>query len=287
MSYRPRTLAIHAGQPNDERTGAVTVPIYQTSTFEQSAPGVDKGYSYARTAHPTRDSLDYALLLLEAGGEERAARALKIIERVIALQEKDSDSKWYGIWGYYLEEPAPKMAPADWNWADFNGSLLLLIENRHGAKLPTALRKSVSESIRHAAYSVRRRNVAMTYTNIAVQGTFVTLAAAEVRGDKDLLAYARERLTRFARTVDETGSFNEYNSPTYTIVALEELARLKEHARTPEALPLIDEAYEEAQLLSYALKHRDRDAFPPCVSLNFEDERHRELHLRDAALVLQ
>ncbi|HEU5162061.1 MAG TPA: PLP-dependent aspartate aminotransferase family protein [Thermoanaerobaculia bacterium] len=74
MSYRPRTLAIHAGQPNDERTGAVTVPIYQTSTFEQSAPGVDKGYSYARTAHPTREALERCIAELE-GSEHGLAYA--------------------------------------------------------------------------------------------------------------------------------------------------------------------------------------------------------------------
>ncbi len=65
MSYRARTIAIHAGQPNDPRTGAVTVPIYQTSTFEQSSPGVDKGYSYARTAHPTREALERCIAALE------------------------------------------------------------------------------------------------------------------------------------------------------------------------------------------------------------------------------
>ena len=45
-TYRTRTRAIHAGQPNDETTGAVSFPIYQTSTFAQSEPGVDKGYLF-------------------------------------------------------------------------------------------------------------------------------------------------------------------------------------------------------------------------------------------------
>ena len=74
MSFKPRTLAIHAGQPNDERTGAVTVPIYQTSTFEQSSPGIDKGYSYARTAHPTREALERCIAELE-GSEHGLAYA--------------------------------------------------------------------------------------------------------------------------------------------------------------------------------------------------------------------
>src|SRR5438128_4241708 len=68
MSYRFDTLAIHAGQANDEATGAVTVPIYQTSTFEQLEPGVSRGYDYSRTAHPTRRALEENLAALEGPG---------------------------------------------------------------------------------------------------------------------------------------------------------------------------------------------------------------------------
>ena len=64
-SLRPRTLAIHSGQPNDPVTGAVTFPIYQTSTFGQLEPGVHKGFSYARTDHPTRRALEENLAALE------------------------------------------------------------------------------------------------------------------------------------------------------------------------------------------------------------------------------
>src|SRR5207244_11886735 len=65
MSYRFDTLAIHAGQANDEATGAVTVPVYQTSTFQQLEPGVSRGYDYSRTGHPTRHALEENLAELE------------------------------------------------------------------------------------------------------------------------------------------------------------------------------------------------------------------------------
>ena len=65
MSYRFDTLAIHAGQPDDPTTGAVTTPIYQTSTFRQSEPGVHRGFCYARTDHPTRRALEECLASLE------------------------------------------------------------------------------------------------------------------------------------------------------------------------------------------------------------------------------
>jgi cystathionine beta-lyase/cystathionine gamma-synthase len=59
------TLAIHAGQPPDPATGAVMVPIYQTSTYVQQGVGEHKGYDYARTANPTRSALETCLAALE------------------------------------------------------------------------------------------------------------------------------------------------------------------------------------------------------------------------------
>jgi cystathionine gamma-synthase len=62
------TLAIHAGQAPDERTGAVVPPIYQTSTYAQDAVGSPRsGYEYARSGNPTRDALQDCLAALEGG----------------------------------------------------------------------------------------------------------------------------------------------------------------------------------------------------------------------------
>jgi prepilin-type processing-associated H-X9-DG protein len=58
------TLAVHAGDREDE-TGAVTVPIYQVSTFRQKKPGIEGEYVYARTGNPTRTALETALASLE------------------------------------------------------------------------------------------------------------------------------------------------------------------------------------------------------------------------------
>jgi cystathionine beta-lyase/cystathionine gamma-synthase len=60
------TRAIHAGQGPDPTTGAVTVPIYQTSTYVQDAVGEHKGYDYSRVANPTRSALQECLASLES-----------------------------------------------------------------------------------------------------------------------------------------------------------------------------------------------------------------------------
>ncbi|MEA2206834.1 MAG: hypothetical protein QOE77_3610 [Blastocatellia bacterium] len=59
------TTAIHAGQEPDSATGAVTVPIYQTSTYAQDGLGRNKGFEYARTSNPTRLALERNLAALE------------------------------------------------------------------------------------------------------------------------------------------------------------------------------------------------------------------------------
>lgn len=61
------TKLIHGGISGDERTGSVNVPIYQTSTFKQTVPGVHKGYEYSRTGNPTREALEALIAELESG----------------------------------------------------------------------------------------------------------------------------------------------------------------------------------------------------------------------------
>jgi cystathionine gamma-lyase len=65
-ALRFATRAIHVGQEPEPATGAITTPIYQTSTFAQSEPGVHQGYDYSRTDNPTRTALQKALASLEA-----------------------------------------------------------------------------------------------------------------------------------------------------------------------------------------------------------------------------
>lgn len=61
------TKFIHAGMEPDPSTGAIMTPIYQTSTYVQEAPGVNKGFEYARSQNPTRKALEEALAQIENG----------------------------------------------------------------------------------------------------------------------------------------------------------------------------------------------------------------------------
>ncbi len=86
--HRFETTAIHAGYAPDAQTGAVMPPIYASSTFEQDAPGEDRGYEYARTNNPTREALEGNLAALEGGDHARAfASGMAAINTVLNCLE--------------------------------------------------------------------------------------------------------------------------------------------------------------------------------------------------------
>lgn len=85
------TRAIHDGQHADPSTGAVMTPIYATSTYKQSAPGVHQGYEYSRTQNPTREAYEQCLASLESGKRGYAfASGMAAINTVIDLLDAGS-----------------------------------------------------------------------------------------------------------------------------------------------------------------------------------------------------
>ncbi len=125
--YHIETLAIHAGQKPDPATGAVMTPIYQTSTYVQSAVGEHKGYEYSRTGNPTRSALEECLAALEGGAHGLAfSSGMAAIDTVLKLVAPgqhvlagndvyggtfrlfDRQYKKYGIEFSYVESTDPK-----------------------------------------------------------------------------------------------------------------------------------------------------------------------------------
>lgn len=200
-------------------------------------------------AHRIRDSLAYVLALWElhrAGdvrvdGEARISRAARVLDAVLALQDTDPASSTYGLWAYWAEEPLSEMVPPDWNWADFLGEFLALILLRHGDELDPALRDRARAALGHAAASIIRRDVDLDYTNIAVKGAFVTLAAGDIRGDARIREYGRTRLHRLHASLIATRSFAEYNSPTYWHVVMAAFTGIRQYIADPELTVLAED----------------------------------------------
>lgn len=85
------TQLIHS-IPVDEQTGAIAVPIYQTSTFVQEAPGVNKGFDYSRTSNPTRQALENIVAQLEGGTTGIAfSSGLAAIDAVLKLLQSGDE----------------------------------------------------------------------------------------------------------------------------------------------------------------------------------------------------
>jgi len=201
---------------------------------EFNGPGYHTNIPDGTWAHSTRASIDYAVQLLKAGIPELEPRALDIISKIVSLQDTNPYSPTYGIWSWLYEEPVDEMSPPDFNWADFIGAALSHVAVEYGDKLPKELYDAVAASLGHAAWSIFRRNVQPSYTNIAIMGVVVTAVAGELLSENRLLDYARVRLQTFMDYTLEQGGLNEYNSPTYTIVALHEVERILQLVDDPE-----------------------------------------------------
>jgi len=196
--------------------------------------------------HPTRESVGYAAALLDTSDDALRWRAIKILQQVLPLQDQQENSRTYGIFPKYLEEKPFKIVQPDPNWCDFLATRLLqiILYNRH--QLPSEIIIRIDTAILHAAYAIQRRNVPLDYTNIAIMGIYVTLTAAQVYKIPDLYKYALTRLRDFHDYTLDQGGFSEYNSPTYTTIALKVLGRLRLHIENAEAKPFINNLYRLA-----------------------------------------
>jgi hypothetical protein len=197
------------------------------------------------TLHQVRSSFNYAVNLLDYGTKEYEQRAFDVLEKTISLQDTDPLSPSCGVWPYYEEEPlATKKSPIDYNWADFNAVSLLDVYMYHKDRLPKDLLKKVEDALILAAKAVQKRNCQPSYTNIAIMGTYVTYLTSNLFDLTEMQEYAKERLKTFYNYTIVKGGFTEYNSPTYSIVAIDELGRMKRNIVEPEAKKMIDKLYE-------------------------------------------
>ncbi|MFD1957728.1 hypothetical protein ACFSL6_27025 [Paenibacillus thailandensis] len=192
-------------------------------------------------AHCIYSSAAYALDLLESGRQDRAERAIGIVRTLLPLQDAKEDSPTFGVWPYFWEEPLARMKEPDWNYADFVGKKLVLMLKRHGERMDGELKRELAAAIERACRAIVKRDVGPSYTNIAVMGAFVTLAGGETIGRETYVEYGRNRLQRLYDFTLRLGTFVEFNSPTYTPIAIEELDHICRESSDPEANRLAGE----------------------------------------------
>ncbi len=205
------------------------------------SPGYHTRIPNGVRVHQTRSSIYYALLLLAEGEMKYRSRAEAVIRRVLSSQVTDPCDPAFGIWPWLDEEPVSRMAPPDWNWADFIGAGLCHILREYRDRITPKLAGEIEMSLRRAAWSIFRRNVQPNYTNIAIMGAAVTGVAGELLAEPLLLEYARRRLRKIIDDTHEVGGLTEYNSPNYTFIALFETERILQLSTDPELTATAEE----------------------------------------------
>lgn len=123
--HRLGTRAIHAGQSPDPSTGAIMTPIYATSTYVQSSPGVHQGYEYSRTQNPTRMAYERCIADLEGGSRGYAfASGLAAASTVLDLLDSGSHviamNDLYGGTYRLFERVRRRSAGLDFTFLDLN-----------------------------------------------------------------------------------------------------------------------------------------------------------------------
>ncbi|MGV8940675.1 MAG: trans-sulfuration enzyme family protein, partial [Lysobacter sp.] len=121
------TLAIHAGQSPDPSTGAVMTPIYATSTYVQSSPGVHQGFEYSRSHNPTRFAYERCVAALESGTRGFAfASGLAATSTILEMLDTGShviamDDVYGGTYRLF-ERVRRRSAGLDFSWVDLSNA---------------------------------------------------------------------------------------------------------------------------------------------------------------------
>ncbi len=199
------------------------------------------------TYHRVGNTFSYARMLLNTQEDKYIDRACKAILASIALQDVNPKSKTYGLWPYFKEEPlATKRTPPDFNMADFFSVTLLDIYMGHKQRLPDSVVSKIVASLKLASRCIQKRDQGPSYTNIAIMGTYVTYMVSHLFNMPDMQDYAAKRLKIFYDYTIEKQGFTEFNSPTYTLTALDEISRMKQHIVEPDAKAMVDKINDVA-----------------------------------------
>ncbi len=216
---RAKKLA-HDFKKYDEKVGLLGGEIdFRKNGYHSKAHGY---------LHFLRDSIDFAGAALLCGADEYEEYAKRMLDIICDCQDKDPQSETFGLWSYIYEEPLDKMIAPDYNWADFFGKWLVAILKKCPEKLGNDLYQKVKIAAKNAAYCSVKRNVGPDYTNIAIMSSLQMICAGEILDDQKLFDHGKSKLKTLLGYTEYNTAFSEYNSSTYTIVAIEEIAKMLE-----------------------------------------------------------
>jgi hypothetical protein len=192
-----------------------------------------------RGTHGVRGSIWYAAGLMQRDNPGDRARALHVIDAVLAQQIRQPGAPWDGTFRRTAEDTAPPPGAKMWtdydpNWREFIGTTLALLLTNFADQIPAPQREQMLLTIECAVNGeLNQKRLLPTYTNIALMHAFLWgYAGQQLKRDewvRGAAAWTETVATRF--NLNE--SFDEFNSPTYYGVDLYGLALLRRYGATP------------------------------------------------------
>lgn len=180
--------------------------------------------------HPTRDAATFASRLLANGAPADIAVAENVLNALIACQETREGDPHYGNFWWYREDEMVE----DLNAVEFVLSTLIPMMIEHGDRLSPDMQKRVKASIRLGLEEIERLNVLVAYTNIAAKDITNTCLGGELLNDPKIAARGYKKMVEWMAFTDQFGTPFEFNSPTYTKVAINAMEHLIKHVQHPD-----------------------------------------------------
>ncbi|WP_126602885.1 hypothetical protein [Dictyobacter aurantiacus] len=170
--------------------------------------------------HHVRETIWYALGLLQRRAASDHERALQAIQTVLSYQFDEPGKPYDGTWYRLSEEPHPGEDAKVWrdydpNWREFIGSTLAIILLEHEADLPGNLVAGIEQALRRAIRGALERRLPASYTNIALMHAFLLDCTGRRFGDPDWQSRGEAYAHEIYQLFEPNHAFAEFNAPTY------------------------------------------------------------------------
>jgi hypothetical protein len=190
-----------------------------------------------RSVHVVPPSAWYALGLLLRDGPEDRARAEATLDALLRLQIDEPGTAWHGSFDRFPEWPRPTgdavaFEDYDPNWRQFLGTAFALVLDEAEDRLDPALASRLEQSILLAVDGEPERRVKSSYTNIALMKAWLDVWAGVRSNDVERAAAGEGLAGKVVGRFAKTGTFDEYQSPTYYGVDLFALGLWRERSRS-------------------------------------------------------
>lgn len=238
----------------------------QAGMIGENKTDMGAGYHTKRTGivHGTNISAEYAVAIIYTKAAGYYDRAEKIFRTLSHLQDTNPDSATFGLWSYYMEEELADMLAPDYNFSDFIGKHFIYGLTAGRDALSAETQDIMKTALLNAMECSIRRNVSPDYSNISMMSCMTVISAGELLENERLFKIGKTRLKKAYTYNIFNGAFTEYNSSTYTPLAIAELTRMLMYFKDMDCRQMAKELHDMAwENISLYYNHHTGEISPP------------------------